>query len=334
MNLNNNNFNKYLFETNAIIPDKNTVLKNLDILNFDNKVSEYENNSNILRPNLLSSNQLNLNTIKLNLKQDLSSKINDYKTSMYLDLEKSSRDKNQYLNKNDKIFKSNINFYKENRRSYSLTSFDKIEDPKYFLYHTIDSKEDEYKNLRLNTYCINESPHNLDFDYNSINNQNLNNNKYKNFIFSDIGNKKNTNDQNNINNKNKNQNNTNEKKNKNIKSFKNYELNDIANTIDNNNNNPTKSSTKSINKKSILFNQNLSFSANNINNEFSRKLNNFNNISNTAKIKLNEINTLTERLKTLGDIKERKSTQDILINKKLSSNSNVLDTEEIRHNSI
>ncbi len=124
------------------------------------------------------------------------------------------------------------------------------------------------------------------------------------------------------------------KKNKNIKSFKNYELNDIANTIDNNNNNPTKSSTKSINKKSILFNQNLSFSANNINNEFSRKLNNFNNISNTAKIKLNEINTLTERLKTLGDIKERKSTQDILINKKLSSNSNVLDTEEIRHNSI
>lgn len=97
-------------------------------------------------------------------------------------------------------------------------------------------------------------------------------------------------------------------------------------------NNSLLATIESSNKKARLFDDKITFSSNTINNNLAKKISSFSNISNQAKIKLNEINSMTERLKSLGD--KDKKAEDLFKNKNLFIESKKLDTEEALHKSI
>jgi len=101
-----------------------------------------------------------------------------------------------------------------------------------------------------------------------------------------------------------------------------------SNTIDRSNNTFLQDRLSS-NQKSTLFDDKILFSSNTINNDFTKKISRFSNISNQAKIKLNEINSMTERLKSIGN-KEKKA-EDLFKNKKLFEEAKKSDTDEALH---
>lgn len=85
-------------------------------------------------------------------------------------------------------------------------------------------------------------------------------------------------------------------------------------------------------KKAPLFDEKITFNSNHLNNDLAKKISSFSNISNQAKIKLNEINSLTERLKTLGSDKDIKA-EDLFKNKKLFVEAKKSECEQALHKS-
>jgi len=108
----------------------------------------------------------------------------------------------------------------------------------------------------------------------------------------------------------------------------NFNLKIKANAVQKSNNSVLVANSYYYNK-GLLFDDKISYVGNSINNDFSKKISNLNNISNHTRIKLNEINCITERLKTLGD---KEKSNEILKNKKLFD-FNRLNSEEAIHTS-
>jgi len=113
----------------------------------------------------------------------------------------------------------------------------------------------------------------------------------------------------------------------------NFILSSNFKTIERSNNNTLLTSIESSNKKPLLFDEKIAFGSNTINNDLAKKISSFSNISYQSKIKLNEINLLTERLKALGD-KDKKSDLDLFKNKKLFTEVKKSNREEAIHRSI
>lgn len=113
----------------------------------------------------------------------------------------------------------------------------------------------------------------------------------------------------------------------------NFILSSNFNIIERSNNNTLLTSHECSNKKPLLFDENKAFGSNTINNDLAKKISSYSNISYQSKIKLNEINLLTERLKALGE-KDKKSDLDLFKNKKLFTEVKKSNSEEAIHRSI
>ncbi len=115
---------------NNIGSKSKTNLKNLDFLSYDDdsKKINFDNNSNIQGVNILASNRLSLKDY--------------YGSYLKENKENQAEDKSQA---HEKSSNSTLNFHKPNTRSKSISSFEKIEDPKAYLLELFESKKNSKK---------------------------------------------------------------------------------------------------------------------------------------------------------------------------------------------
>jgi len=117
-------------------------LKNLDFLNFEEKIKNFYNDSNIQGVNKLISSY----DFKDYLKEE-----NKFNNKNHADeLLKNKNKENEKTNKDSKIFKSKISKdlilnKKSHLRSNSLTNFDLIEDPKTYIINFLENRKDTKK---------------------------------------------------------------------------------------------------------------------------------------------------------------------------------------------
>ena len=300
--------------------------------NDKHKKINFDNNSNIQGVNKLSSNRLNLRELNKNHANE-------------------QKDEDNLLEKS----KTSVNFYKPNRRSKSISSLEKIEDPKAFLKSLFvrnkDSKKAENEGNKLEIseeeITARQKLFILESDFNYIFNRTEKSINFKNNLIEKVEKIKKAkglfNDKKpetaNLNNDNSNS----EKENfssklnstKNLNSLlaDNYfkkanqkifeKMNDLNfdfNLSDKLNN----LHSKNINFKSTLLNQEITFSKDNkyINIEDKKKLNDFNTFSQIAKKKIIEIKSIAENLRVTGE-KDKKAESEIPI-----KNYNKISIEE------